>query len=143
MYYPKLDFASWTSRKCIHKSQEHRPKVGALHAQTWGRLWVCDQLNVSHPEGLLQSCEFDAMGFSLPAAIGASIAQTGKKIISISGDGGFVHTFGELSVAKELGLPVVAIVFVDGALGILRHQAEEMYGKEFFTRLAKIDFTKF
>ncbi|GIT08800.1 MAG: hypothetical protein CM1200mP30_24300 [Pseudomonadota bacterium] len=56
------------------------------------RLWVCDQLNVTQPEGLLQSCEFDAMGFSLPAAIGASIAFPGKKIFSISGDGGFVHT---------------------------------------------------
>ena len=107
------------------------------------RLWVCDQLNVTRPEGLLQSCEFDAMGFSLPAAIGASIALPGTKIISISGDGGFVHTFGELSVAKEKGLPVVVIVFVDGALGILRHQAEEMYGKDHFTRLAKIDFAKF
>ena len=107
------------------------------------RLWVCDQLNVSRPEGLLQSCEFDAMGFSLPAAIGASIALPGEKIISISGDGGFVHTFGELSVAKELGLPVVVVVFVDGALGILRHQAEEMYGKEHYTRLAEIDFAKF
>ena len=107
------------------------------------RLWVCDQLNVTRPEGLLQSCEFDAMGFSLPAAIGASIALPGTKIISISGDGGFVHTFGELSVAKENGLPVVGIVFVDGALGILRHQAEEMYGKDHFTRLAKIDFAKF
>ena len=107
------------------------------------RLWVCDQLNVTRPEGLLQSCEFDAMGFSLPAAIGASIALPGTKIISISGDGSFVHTFGELSVAKERGLPVVGIVFVDGALGILRHQAEEMYGKDHFTRLAKIDFAKF
>ena len=107
------------------------------------RFWVCDQLNVTRPEGLLQSCEFDAMGFSLPAAIGASIALPGTKIISISGDGGFVHTFGELSVAKEIGLPVVGIVFVDGALGILRHQAEEMYGKDYFTRLAKIDFAKF
>ena len=107
------------------------------------RLWVCDQLNVTRPEGLLQSCEFDAMGFSLPAAIGASIALPGTKIISISGDGGFVHTFGELSIAKEKGLPVVGIVFVDGALGILRHQAEEMYGKDYFTRLAEIDFAKF
>ena len=40
-------------------------------------------------------------------------------------------------------MPVVGIVFVDGALGILRHQAEEMYGKDHFTRLAKIDFAKF
>ena len=107
------------------------------------RLWVCDQLNVTIPEGLLQSCEYDAMGFSLPAAIGASIAFPGKKIISISGDGGFVHTFGELSVAKEMCLPVVGIVFVDGYLGILKHQAEEMYGEEHFTRLSKIDFAKF
>ena len=107
------------------------------------RLWVCDQLNVTQPEGLLQSCEFDAMGFSLPAAIGASIAFPGKKIFSISGDGGFVHTFGELSVAKEMRLPVVGIVFVDGYLGILKHQAEEMYGEEHFTQLSKIDFAKF
>ena len=107
------------------------------------RLWVCDQLNVTIPEGLLQSCEYDAMGFSLPAAIGASIAFPGKKIFSISGDGGFVHTFGELSVAKEMCLPVVGIVFVDGYLGILKHQAEEMYGEEHFTRLSKIDFAKF
>lgn len=106
------------------------------------RLWVCEQLDIKRPEGLLQSCEFDAMGFSLPAAIGASVALPGTKAVTISGDGGFVHTMGELTVAKELGLPIVAVVFVDGALGILRHQAEEMYGKDHYVRLAPIDFEK-
>lgn len=104
------------------------------------RLWVCEQLDVTRPEGLLQSCEFDAMGFSLPAAIGAATALPGTKVVSISGDGGFVHTMGELTVAQELGLPVVAVVFVDGALGILKHQAEEMYGEHHFVELAPIDF---
>ncbi len=104
------------------------------------RLWVCDRLEVTRPDGLLQSCEFDAMGFSLPAAIGASVARPGTKVVSISGDGGFVHTMGELSVAAELNLPVVAVVFVDGALGILRHQAEQMHGEDHFVRLAPIDF---
>ncbi|MDH4277436.1 MAG: thiamine pyrophosphate-binding protein [Acidimicrobiia bacterium] len=104
------------------------------------RLWVCEQLDVTRPDGLLQSCEFDAMGFSLPAAIGASVAGGGSRVVSISGDGGFVHTMGELAVAKDLGLPVVAVVFVDGALGILKHQAEEFYGEDHFVSLGDIDF---
>lgn len=104
------------------------------------RLWVCEQLNVTQTNGLLQSCEFDAMGFSLPAAIGASVALPGTKVVAIAGDGGFVHTMGELVVACDLGLPLVAVVFVDGALGILKHQAEEMYGEDHFVRLGPIDF---
>ncbi len=104
------------------------------------RLWVCEQLDVSRPEGLLQSCEFDAMGFSLPAAIGAAVALPGTPAVAIAGDGGFVHTMGELIVAQDLGLPLVAVVFVDGALGILRHQAEAMYGEDHFVRLGPIDF---
>ena len=107
------------------------------------RLWVCDQLDVRQPDGLLQSCEFDAMGFSLPAAIGASLALPGAKVVSIAGDGGFVHTMGELTVAAELDLPVAAVVFVDGALGILRHQAEAMYGEDHCVRLAPIDFATY
>ncbi len=106
------------------------------------RLWVCEQLDVRRPDGLLQSCEFDAMGFSLPAAIGAAVAMPGTKAVAIAGDGGFVHTMGELVVAHQLGLPLVAVVFVDGALGILRHQAEEMYGEDHFVRLEPIDFAK-
>ncbi len=104
------------------------------------RLWVCEQLDVRRPEGLLQSCEFDAMGFSLPAAIGAAVALPGTAAVAIAGDGGFVHTMGELVVAKDLHLPLVAVVFVDGALGILRHQAEAMYGEDHFVRLGSIDF---
>ncbi len=104
------------------------------------RLWVCEQLDVTQPHGLLQSCEFDAMGFSLPAAIGAAVARPSTTVVSIAGDGGFVHTMGELAVARELALPLVAVVFVDGALGILRHQAEAMYGEDHFVRLGEIDF---
>ena len=107
------------------------------------RLWVCDQLDVRRPDGLLQSCEFDAMGFSLPAAIGASVALPDAKAVAIAGDGGFVHTMGELAVAAELGLRLVAVVFVDGALGILRHQAEAMYGEDHCVRLAPIDFAAY
>ena len=47
------------------------------------RLWMCEQLNVTRPDGLLQSCEFDAMGFSMPTAIGASVALPKTKIVNL------------------------------------------------------------
>jgi len=120
---------------------EHAPDDAIITGDIGNhRLWMCEQLDVTRPDGLLQSCEFDAMGFSMPAAIGASVAQPETKIITISGDGGFVHTMGELAVAGENDLNVVAVVFIDGALGILRHQAEGFYGEDHFVRLAPIDF---
>jgi len=123
---------------------EHAPKDLIVSGDIGNhRLWMCEQLDVTRPDGLLQSCEFDAMGFSMPTAIGASVALPGTKIVTISGDGGFVHTMGELVVAKEQGLPIVAVVFIDGALGILRHQAEGFYGEDHFVRLAPIDFEKY
>ncbi|MGI9270337.1 MAG: thiamine pyrophosphate-binding protein [Woeseiaceae bacterium] len=122
---------------------KHKPDDAIVTADIGNhRLWVCEQLDITHPDCLLQSCEFDAMGFSMPTAIGASVASPETKIITISGDGGFVHTMGELAVAKEEGLKIVAVVFIDGALGILRHQAEGFYGEDHFVRLEPIDFEK-
>ncbi|MBR02135.1 MAG: hypothetical protein CL394_02255 [Acidiferrobacteraceae bacterium] len=142
---PQNDPAKGVSAATVMQALNTHLPDDALIAADIGnhRLWACEQLEVSRPEGLLQSCEFDAMGFSLPAAIGAAVALPGTKVIAIAGDGGFVHTMGELTVARELGLPIVGIVFIDGALGILRHQAEEMYGEDHFVRLSPIDFEKF
>gem|GEM_PF-563432 len=142
---PQNDPAKGVSAATVMQALNTHLPDDALIAADIGnhRLWACEQLEVSRPEGLLQSCEFDAMGFSLPAAIGAAVALPGTKVLAIAGDGGFVHTMGELTVARELGLPIVGIVFIDGALGILRHQAEEMYGEDHFVRLSPIDFEKF
>lgn len=139
---PQNDEAKGLSAATVLRSlNDHAPADAVFSADIGNhRLWVCEQLDITHSDRLLQSCEFDAMGFSLPAAIGAASVLSNTKVISISGDGGFVHTMGELTVAQELGLPVVAVVFVDGALGILKHQAEEMYGEDHFVRLAPIDF---
>lgn len=139
---PQNDPARGLSAASVIAALNESAPDGAVVSADIGnhRLWVCEQLDVTRPEGLLQSCEFDAMGFSLPAAIGAAVALPQTTAVAIAGDGGFVHTMGELVVAQDLGLPLVAVVFVDGALGILRHQAAAMYGEDHFVRLGSIDF---
>src|SRR5262249_13751178 len=53
------------------------------------------------------------LGFSLPAAIGAKIAQPDKVVVSIVGDGGFQFTMQELATAKQFGLNLPIVIFND------------------------------
>ena len=68
------------------------------------------------PRTCLMSNGLSSMGFSLPAAIGAQLALPARPVICTVGDGGFAMVQGELSVASELGLGIVVLVFCDGSL---------------------------
>jgi acetolactate synthase-1/2/3 large subunit len=86
------------------------------------------------PRQALITNGLSAMGFGLPAAIGASVAlgssggpsrEPGVPVVSLCGDGGFAMTATELSVAASLKLPIVVVVFADGNLNrIVLHQQQ-------------------
>ena len=59
------------------------------------------------------------MGFGLPAAIGAQVANPDKKVLAIVGDGGFQMTFQELMMVKEYKLPVKIFIINNSYLGRL------------------------
>jgi acetolactate synthase I/II/III large subunit len=64
-----------------------------------------------------------AMGYAVPAAVGAQLAKPGAKVIAFVGDGGFLMTGQELSTAAQYGLPVIVIVVDNGAYGTIKmHQ---------------------
>ena len=66
------------------------------------------------------------MGFGFPGAMGAQLGNPDKKVIAISGDGGFQMNIQEMATAVILGLPLVLIVFNNGYLGNVR-QWQELY----------------
>jgi acetolactate synthase-1/2/3 large subunit len=75
-----------------------------------------------------------AMGYGLPAAIGAGLAEPGRAVVALAGDGGFLMTGQELETAVRVGVPVLAVVFQNGLYGtIAMHQARE------FGRTAAVD----
>lgn len=64
------------------------------------------------------------MGYGVPAAIGASLAQPGRPVVALAGDGGFLMTGQELETAVRLGAPIQVVVFQNGLYGtIAMHQA--------------------
>jgi thiamine pyrophosphate-dependent acetolactate synthase large subunit-like protein len=67
-----------------------------------------------HPSG------YGALGYALPAAIGAKIAQPQRAVVALAGDFGVQFTLQELATAVELDLSVAVVVWNNGALGQIR-----------------------
>lgn len=68
-----------------------------------------------------------AMGYGLPAAIGAKLANPHHPVVSLSGDGGFMMTIQELETAVRYHIPVISIVFNNQMYGTIRMYQEMRY----------------
>lgn len=67
-----------------------------------------------------------AMGYAVPAAVGAGLAAPSRRVVALAGDGGFLMTGQELETAVRENVPVLVIVFQNGLYGtIAMHQARE------------------
>lgn len=81
-----------------------------------------------------------AMGYGLPAAVGAQLAHPDRVVVSLSGDGGFLMTVQELETAVRLRLPIVSLVFNNNMYGTIRMHQERRYpGRTIGTDLGNPD----
>ena len=86
----------------------------------------------------------DTLGWGYGTALGAQAAAPGRKVVLATGDGGFMYQAAELATAMRHRLPVVAVVFDDGAFGNVRRIQQERYGNRLIAcDLANPDFVKF
>lgn len=76
-------------------------------------------IHASHPNRVLQSNGLGTMGYALPAAIGAQIADPDERVVALTGDAGLSMLMGELSTAAARQLPIVIVVFVDQSLALI------------------------
>ena len=84
-----------------------------------------------------------AMGYGMPAALGAKLAYPDRKVVSLSGDGGFMMTLQELETAVRYDIPVISIVFNNRMYGTIRMHQELHYPfKVIGTDLGEVAFSK-
>ena len=84
-----------------------------------------------------------AMGYGLPAAIGAAIACPGRRFVALAGDGCFTMNAEELATAVQERARVVTLVFNNAAYGAIRMTQQRMFGRPVGTELAALDFAAF
>jgi acetolactate synthase-1/2/3 large subunit len=86
----------------------------------------------------------DNLGYGFATALGVQDARRDVPVVAVSGDGGFMFTANELSTAMRHGIPLVTIVFSDGAFGNVRRTQQERYGSRLIAcDLANPDFVAF
>jgi acetolactate synthase-1/2/3 large subunit len=91
------------------------------------QMWAAQFIRFKQPRLWLSSSGLGAMGFGLPAAIGAQFARPDKLVFAICGDGGFQMSVPELATIASYGLPVKIIVMNNGYLGMVRQWQELFY----------------
>jgi acetolactate synthase-1/2/3 large subunit len=96
---------------------------------------------VYEPRTYLSSSYMGTLGFAFPTALGAQVARPERPVVSLIGDGGFLFAASELATAVQHDIPVVTVVFNDGAYGNSnRDQREHFDGRELGTLLRNPDF---
>src|SRR5216683_735622 len=91
------------------------------------QMWAAQLIRFNEPRLWINSGGLGAMGFGLPAAIGAQFAQPHKLVIAVVGDGGFQMSIPELATIASHGLPIKIIVMNNGYLGMIRQWQELFY----------------
>jgi acetolactate synthase-1/2/3 large subunit len=95
------------------------------------QMWVAQHCLVRSPERHLSSGGLGAMGYGLPAAIGAHYADPSRRAISVSGDGSIMINIQELATLKRYGLPVKILLIDNQALGMVRQWQELFFERRF------------
>lgn len=95
------------------------------------QMWVIQHFHYDYPGQLLTSGGFGTMGFGLGAAIGAKVANPNKTVLHFTGDGCFRMNCNELCTEQYYGLPVITIIFNNGALGMVRQWQTLTYDKRY------------
>jgi acetolactate synthase-1/2/3 large subunit len=81
------------------------------------------------------------MGYGLPAAVAAKIAQPERQVVCLAGDGCLMMTVQELATAVQFGAAIVVIVFNNGMYGTIRmHQERQYPGRVCGTDMVNPDF---
>lgn len=95
------------------------------------QMWATQYLELDEDSKLLTSGGLGTMGFGLPAAIGAKIANPDKDVICISGDGGLQMNIQELATAVTQEAGVIICVLNNYYLGMVRQMQQLFYGKRY------------
>jgi acetolactate synthase-1/2/3 large subunit len=102
--------------------------------------WTRRYFEVHEPRTFLWAMGTGTIGFGLPAAIGAKVAESEHQVIALCGDGGFLFSCHELATAIRYGLAIVVLLFNDQAYGIVDYAQRKAGSLEGDERLANPDF---
>jgi len=108
------------------------------------KMWMARHYHCHSPNTCIISNGFAAMGIAIPGALAAKLVYPNRKIVAVTGDGGFMMNCQELETALRVGTPFVTLIFNDGGYGLIEWKQENQFGKgkAAFVHFGNPDFVK-
>jgi thiamine pyrophosphate-dependent acetolactate synthase large subunit-like protein len=104
-------------------------------------VWGARHLDLREGQRLLYSFNLATMAFAMPGAIGIQLLQPDRQVIALCGDGGFNMLMGDFLTAVKYALPIKAVIFNNGRLGLIQMEQEVEGYPEHETDLLNPDYT--
>jgi acetolactate synthase-1/2/3 large subunit len=106
------------------------------------KLWIGRMFPAHEPGTVLIANGLAGMGFALPTAIAAKLVRPDRRVVTVSGDGGFLMNCQELETAVRLRTPIVNIVWENGQFGSIAWKQDKKFGRHFDVGFGNPDFVK-
>ncbi|OKH12485.1 acetolactate synthase large subunit [[Limnothrix rosea] IAM M-220] len=107
------------------------------------KMWMARHYHCDCPNTCLISNGFAAMGIAIPGALAAKLVYPNKRIVAVTGDGGFMMNNQELETALRVGTNFVTLIFNDSGYGLIGWKQINQFGQPAFVDFKNPDFVKF
>jgi len=107
------------------------------------KLWMARMFPCETPNSCIISNGFAAMGIGVPGAIAAKLLSPERRVVAVTGDGGFMMNSQELETAVRLKLPVVILIWRDNGYGVIRWKQQVRFGRTSAVDFGNPDFVRY
>lgn len=107
------------------------------------KLWMARMFPCEQPNSCIISNGFATMGLAVPGALAAKLWTPGRRVVAVTGDGGFLMNSQELETAVRLRLPFVTLVWRDNGYGVIRWKQQVRYGRTSAVEFGNPDLVRY
>jgi acetolactate synthase I/II/III large subunit len=137
------NFSRLKAYEVVHAINKVSPDAFIVSDVGQNQMWAAMHFRFRKPGRYLASGGLGSMGYGLPAAMGAAVAQPQIPVWCLTGDGGIQMNIQELTTLAQEKIPLKIAVFNNGFLGMVRQWQEMFYDKNYsHTPLLNPDFVK-
>ena len=107
------------------------------------KMWIARMYQAEHPNTCIISNGFASMGIAVPGAIAAKLAWPDRKVLAVTGDGGFMMNSQEIETALRIGTPFVILIWNDSEYGLITWHQQRDFGRPSHIAFKNPDFVKY
>ena len=107
------------------------------------KMWIARHYRSVKPNTCLISNGFASMGIAVPGAVAAKLVNPKRKVVAVTGDGGFMMNSQEIETAIRIGTPFVTLIFNDASYGLIRWKQQARYGADMCVKFTNPDFVMY